>query len=319
MEKQNPRSCSRVLPLFMMLSCILIITSCSKDSTIENTSPVVEETTTSTTNNLTTTSTTFTTLKPSHIVVAVMENHSLSHIIGNSQAPYINSLVKDAHTAYMNQSFAVTHPSQPNYIALFSGSTQGITSDNMPTNAPWSSANLGVNLIGRGYSFAGYSEDLPSAGFTGATYHYYARKHNPWVDWQGTGYNRLSASTNQPLTDFPTNFTKLPTVSFVIPNLNNDMHNSTVSQGDTWLKYHLNNYIQWAKTNNSIFILTFDEDDFSQSNQITTLLIGANIKGGSYSTKINHYNVLRTIEQLYGTSYAGASAGVSAIKGIWLK
>ena len=62
---------------------------------------------------------------------------------------------------------------------------------------------------------------MPGVGFTGCSSHdgLYARKHNPWVN-----FSDVPASANQPFTSFPTNFTSLPTVSFVVPNLQNDMH-----------------------------------------------------------------------------------------------
>src|SRR5215475_3754205 len=95
---------------------------------------------------------------PDHIVIVIEENHSFSSIIGSSQAPYINGLANQG--ALFTQSFAVTHPSQPNYLALFSGSTQGITNDSCPHT--FAGDNLGHQLIAAGLTFAGYSESLPS-------------------------------------------------------------------------------------------------------------------------------------------------------------
>src|SRR5205814_3011695 len=125
---------------------------------------------------------------PDHIVVLIEENHSFSEIIGSASAPYINSLASQG--ALLTNSFAVTHPSQPNYLALFSGSTQGSTSDNTPTNLPFTTPNLGAQLLGAGRTFTGYSESMPSVGYTGdnaAGASGYWRKHNPWVNWQQIG------------------------------------------------------------------------------------------------------------------------------------
>ena len=61
--------------------------------------------------------------RPDHVVIVIEENHSYSEIIGSSAAPYINSLA--AQGALFTQSHATTHPSQPNYLHLFSGSNQG--------------------------------------------------------------------------------------------------------------------------------------------------------------------------------------------------
>ncbi len=133
----------------------------------------------------------------------------------------------------------------------------------------------------------------------------------------GTGTNQIPTTTNQPFTAFPTDFTKLPTVSFVIPNLNRDMHDGSISQGDTWLRNNMDKYIQWAKTHNSLFILTFDEDDGKHNNNIPTIFSGSIVKGGKDTTQINHYNVLRTIEDMYGLPHAGNAAFVTTITNCW--
>jgi PKD repeat protein len=252
-----------------------------------------------------------------HVVFVIEENKAYSQIIGNSAAPYINSLANGGNAALFTQSFAITHPSQPNYLDLFSGSNQGVTTDNLPTNLPFTTPNLGAELLQNGLSFTGYSEDLPSVGFTGATSGAYARKHNPWVNWQGSSTNGIPASDNQPFSAFPTNFAALPKLSIVVPNLNDDMHNGTVAQGDAWLQAHLDSYAQWAKTHNSLLVVTWDEDDNSSANHIATLMVGANVKQGQYSEHINHFNVLRTFEDMYGLPYAGASASATPITDIW--
>jgi hypothetical protein len=247
-----------------------------------------------------------------HVVIAVMENKSISSIVGNTtDAPYINSLLSSG--VNFTQSYAVTHPSQPNYLALFSGSTQGITDDTCPHT--FGTDNLGHQLIAAGYTFAGYSETMPSIGYTGCGYGTsgYVRRHNPWVD-----FSNLSPSTNLPYTSFPTDFTQLPTLSFVIPNLCNDMHDCSVSIGDSWLSSHINNYVNWAKTHNSLLILTWDEDDDTTSgNRILTLFAGANIKPGAYAESINHYSVLRTLENMYGLAALGNASAATPITDVW--
>jgi phosphatidylinositol-3-phosphatase len=243
-----------------------------------------------------------------HVVVAVMENHAFTSIIGSASAPYVNSLA--AEGALFTQSFGVTHPSQPNYLALFSGSTQGVTDDSCPHT--FTAPNLGQELLAAGRTFAGYSEDLPSVGYTGCTSGGYARKHNPWVD-----FTNVPSSANLRLADLPTDFTTLPTVSFVIPNLCDDMHDCPVSTGDTWLRTHLDAYVQWAATHNSLLVLTFDEDDSLHRNRIATVFVGAQVRPGSYSETIDHYAVLRTIEDMYGLPHAGASATATPITDVW--
>jgi hypothetical protein len=258
---------------------------------------------------------------PDHVIFVIFENHGYDQIMGNSAAPYLNSLISDSATALFTQSYAVTHPSQPNYLMLFSGSSQGVTNDSVPKNLPFTSPNLGVELLQKGRTFAGYSEDLPSIGFDGKSSGEYARKHNPWVNWQGTEKNGIPATLNLPLTSFPSGYDLLPTVSFVIPNQIHDMHNGEdperISKADAWLKTRLDGYIQWAKTHNSLLIITYDEGGGNERNHIFTLFVGEKVKHGSYDQKIDHYGVLRTIEEMYGLPYAGSSAASSAINNVW--
>ena len=247
-----------------------------------------------------------------HVVIVVMENKSIGSIVGNTtDAPYINSLLSSG--ANFTQSYAVTHPSEPNYLALFSGSTQGITDDSCPHT--FDTDNLGHQLIAAGYTFAGYSETMPSIGYTGCAYGSsgYVRRHNPWVN-----FSDLSSSTNLPYTSFPSDFTQLPTLSFVIPNLCNDMHDCSISTGDSWLSSHISSYVDWAKTHNSLLILTWDEDDDTTSaNQILTLFVGANIQPGAYGESINHYSVLRTLEDMYGLAALGNASAATPITDVW--
>ena len=244
-----------------------------------------------------------------HVVVVMEENTSETSIYGNSSAPYINSLKNGG--VYFTNSFAVTHPSQPNYLALFSGSTQGITDDSCPHT--FSANNLGNELRSAGLSFAGYSESMPSNGYTGCTSGSYARKHSPWIN-----FSDLPTSTNLTFAAFPTDFTTLPTVSFVIPNLCDDMHDCSVASGDTWLKNNIDAYAQWAKTHNSLLIVTWDEDDSTTSaNQIATIFYGANLSNGPYQETINHYTILRTLEDMYSVAALGSAANATAISDVW--
>jgi phosphatidylinositol-3-phosphatase len=257
---------------------------------------------------------------PKHVVIVIEENHNYSEIIGSSAAPYINNLA-DSMGALFTESSALTHPSQPNHLMLFSGSNQGVTDDNLPAGLPFTAANLGASLIKSGKTFVGYSEDMPSVGYTGTTSGAYARKHNPWVNWQNGTTNGIPSTSNLPFTSFPADFDSLPTVSFVMPTCNNDMHNgtnpATITTGDTWLQNHLNAYIQWTKTNNSLFILTYDEGTQTGNNKIVTLFVGSMVKPGRYNETINHYSVLRTIEDMFGLPYAGESSSAMAIADCW--
>jgi phosphatidylinositol-3-phosphatase len=246
--------------------------------------------------------------RPDHVVVVMFENHAQGEVVGSANAPYITSLASTG--ANFTQSFAVTHPSQPNYLALFSGSTQGITNDSCPHT--FSTGNLGQQLVAAGLTFAGYSEALPSTGSTVCTSGRYARKHSPWVN-----FSNLATSTNKQFTAFPTDFTALPTLSFVIPDLCDDMHDCSVRTGDTWLQTHLKPYADWAATHNSVLIVDFDEDDSSSTNRIPTIFAGQPVKPGTYTERITHYSVLRTLEDLYGLSHLGNAGSAATITDVW--
>ncbi|KIZ16079.1 alkaline phosphatase family protein [Streptomyces natalensis] len=250
---------------------------------------------------------------PDHVVVVVMENHAYSQVIGSSSAPYINNTLK-AGGANLTQSFALTHPSEPNYYMLFSGSNQGRTDDSCVPVQSLSAPNLGSELIGAGKTWDSYNEDLPSEGSTVCSSGNYAQKHNPWF-----GFSNVPLNTAKTMAQFPTDYSTLPKVSFVVPNLCNDMHDCSVATGDTWIKNKLSAYATWAQSHNSILAVTFDEDNKQSGNRIPTVLYGAHVAPGSSSaTTYNHYNMLRTLEDLAGlTTHAGNAATASDITGIW--
>ena len=247
--------------------------------------------------------------RPRRTVVVMFENHAYNEIIGNPQAPYINALARRG--ALFTSSYAVSHPSEPNYLALFSGSTHGVTSDQCPTTlrAP----NLAADLIAAGLGFTGYAEGVPAPGSRACVSGEYARKHVPWTD-----FSNVPPAVNQPFSRFPVgDFARLPAVSFVIPNLCHDMHDCPVGTGDTWLRRHLSGYVSWALTHDGLLIVTWDEDDGSQSNHIATIFAGQQVRPGRYGRPIDHYNVLRTIEQAYGLPYRGQAARHYAITWVW--
>jgi len=248
---------------------------------------------------------------PAHIVIVLEENKPDSAVMGSKAAPYLNALANSG--ANMTQSFAETHPSEPNYLALFSGNTFGLTSDACPVNAG-AAPNLASELLAAGYTFGGFSEDIPAVGSPVCSAGKYARKHVPWVN-----FTNVPAATSVPFSAFNsrTDYASLPTVSFVIPNLDNDMHDGTIAQADTWLFDNLSHYANWAVANNSLLIISFDEDDGGSKNQIPTVIYGGHVKPGSYSEPISHYNVLATIEEMYGLPKTGLAANAPAISDIW--
>src|ERR1051326_4238099 len=243
---------------------------------------------------------------PDHIVIVIEENKGFSDVIGSSKATFINSLAKNG--ASLTNYHGLHHPSQPNYLELF----------------------------------AGFPENLPS-DLSMCTSDEYARKHCPRLDFTG-----IDPSLSFDTTKFPTTaagFKKLPDVSIVIPNLLDDMHSTEgqthghnvpreVHQGDAWLKTHIGPYAKWAMTHNSLLIVTWDEDsatypypnDCSQAidtpsaqypNHIPTIIVGRPVKPGKSDTEYTHYDLLRTLEDIYGLTAIGGSSGAQPITGIW--
>jgi acid phosphatase len=246
---------------------------------------------------------------PDHVVIAMMENHPYSNILGNSstnpndQDPYIRSLA--AEGASFTNSYGVTHPSLPNYYAFLSGSD--IVKDNTwPAPSSVDTPNLPNELATHGYSFGNYTDQgVP----------------NQWLRYTTTpGTADHLNPIDKRLEDFPSTpagYASLPTVSLVVGNGIQSMHDGTIAQGDAWVQSQFGTYINWARTHNSLFVLTWDEDDFTPVNHVATIFYGPMVKAGSYDQKINHYNVLRTVLDMYGLPHINHTADVSTISGAW--
>ena len=245
-----------------------------------------------------------------HVVLVIEENRSFQVIVDAKDTPYIHQLV--AEGALFTQSYAIDHPSEPNYLALFAGDTEGLKDDSCPHE--YKGANLAEALQAKKFTFTIYSENLPQAGFDGCGSEdkLYRRKHNPVPN-----FTTVPSGEDQPWSAFPADFSRLPTVAYVVPNMINDMHDGSAAQGDDWLKKNLDGYVQWAKTHHSLLILTWDEDDGTQNNQIVTLVVGEGVKPGRYDRRLTHYDVLRTLTDMYGLKPIGHGAEATAISDIW--
>lgn len=249
--------------------------------------------------------------RPDHVVVVIEENRDYTQIMDTQRSDsYIHSLAKRG--SLLTQSYGVTHPSQPNYLALFSGSIQGITDNSCPHTL--NSDNLASTLIDAGLSFASYAEGLPDIGDLSCSAGAYQRKHNPVTNWQGT---RLPASVNLRFNDFPADFSQLPTIAFVIPDQNNDMHDGNFFVADAWLRTHIEPYVEWAFKHNSLLILTWDEGGYLSDNRIVTLLVGPMVKHGKSAQHTNHYGILRTLLDFYQLPAVAASHDAEPLKNIW--
>jgi acid phosphatase len=249
--------------------------------------------------------------RPEHVVVVIEENKSFDAIVGNTaQAPYLNSLIP--HAALFTQSYGVSHPSQPNYFAIFAGRTNSNGDACAVSGIPPTADNLGSELLTHGLTFVGYAEGLPTPGYRGCTAGNYARKHAPWAY-----FPTIPASSIQPFTAFPHDYAKLPTVAFVIPDIQNDMHSGSIKRGDAWLRRNLPPLVAWAAQHNTLIIITWDESSAPLTNHIPTLFVGPMVRPGRYPEPITHYAVLRTIEDMYGLPHAGHAAEVQPIVDCW--
>jgi phosphatidylinositol-3-phosphatase len=243
-----------------------------------------------------------------HIVIVIEENHDGSAVMAD---PWFAGLGRQG--AVMTDFHGITHPSQPNYFALFSGSTQGVTDDG---DHDLSAPNLALSLRGAGLGFAGYCEDLPAVGSRISRAGSYVRKHNPVAS-----FTNVPAVMNRPFSDFPADYALLPTVSLVVPNMQHDMHDGSVREAGAWLEANIAAYGSWALSHNSLLVVTFDESS-ARSNPVTTpiaaILVGARILAGATSSEpANIYSLLRLVLEIYGLVPLGNAATATRINGLW--
>jgi len=247
-----------------------------------------------------------------HIIVVVMENHSYDQV---RLLPYTASLI--AANSSFSASYALTHPSQPNYIGMWAGALLGVSNDNCPApGSPFSAQNLGYACESAGISWRAYSENLPSVGSSVCTAGggLYVRKHCPW-----TNFGDLDHNNERPYTDLSVDIANdaLPRLAYVIPNQCNNTHDCTTTVGDNWLAANLPAMID-AVGPNGVVILTWDEDDSHSANHILTVFAGPMVHAGYVSPgTVNHYTVLRTICEALGIAPFGGAVGQAPIIDVW--
>ena len=228
-----------------------------------------------------------------HVVWIVFENHSYDDIVGNSRAPYLNQLAAQCGSA--TDMHAETHPSLPNYIAMTSGSTQGITDDNPPADHPLASSSI-FSQVG---DWRSLEESMPTpCDHTDSGL--YAVRHNPATYYVGLASS--CPSLDVPLGSTPSIGAKF---TFITPNLCNDMHDCGAATGDAWLSHELPAILDSAayQSGGTAIFITWDEDDRSSDNHIPTFVIAPSVRPGTaVSTPFTHYSMLRTTEELLGIS-----------------
>ena len=260
-----------------------------------------------------------------HVMVIVEENRGYAATLGSCTAdPYLCSLA--AGYASLTSWYGIAHPSAPNYLALDSGSTQGVTSDCTPDGGgcgPFPASDLGGELSSAGIPWVAYMEGMPSpcarVGGTGD----YAEKHNPFMYFS---VNRGNACARH-IVPYPgaqamsaaLNAGTPPDFLWVTPNLGNDMHDGSVAQGDAWLRGNLPAVLasSWFADHGTV-IITMDENDAAPSGsccgnagggRVPMIVISATTRGrGAIAMSGDHYSTLRTIEEVFGLHLLGSAA-----------
>jgi acid phosphatase len=249
----------------------------------------------------------------SHVIVIVMENAEYEEVIGASSAPYVNSLAR--RYALASDSFAITHPSLPNYLALTSASTHGISSD--CTDCHVSSTNIVDQLEAAGISWGAYLENVPAPCFRGADAGAYAKKHNPFIyydDIAGSpGRCRRLVGFTQLAADLRSG--RLPSYTWITPNLCDDGHDCGVSAGDRFLARTVPALLRELGPH-GFLLITWDEGTSDRGccgaahgGRIATILAGPDVlPGARQHAPVDHYGALATIEQAFSLPLlAGAS------------
>jgi hypothetical protein len=236
------------------------------------------------------------------VVVVVMENAESGEVIGSAAAPYTNSLVGVYGLA--SESYAVAHPSLPNYLALTSGSTNGVSSD--CTDCHVRAQNIVDQLEAAHVSWKAYLEDAPSPCFRGAESGGYAKKHNPFIYYDDiassparcrrlVGFAQLAADLRRG---------QLPTYVWITPNLCDDGHDCGVAAADRFLARTLPAVIRELGPH-GFLVLTWDEGSSdlgccggaAHGGHVATIVIGPDVRRGARdNAPVDHYGVLGTIE-----------------------
>ncbi|HEV2943959.1 MAG TPA: alkaline phosphatase family protein [Solirubrobacteraceae bacterium] len=233
-----------------------------------------------------------------------MENEEASSVIGNHAAPYINRLALQG--ALATSSYAVTHPSLPNYLALTGGSTFGIESD--CTDCHVGARNLVDELEAAGISWKAYMQDMPGPCFAGASSGLYAKKHDPFIYYDDVRLSPKRCANVVPASELDKDLAAgaLPRFAWITPNMCNDMHDCDVATGDRYLAGLFPRLIAAVGASGAVF-LTWDEGasdsgccKVAAGGRIVTIAAGGAARrharaAGSY----DHYSLLRTIEDAW--------------------
>jgi phospholipase C len=255
----------------------------------------------------------------SRIVVVVFENKSFEELIGSAAAPTFNRLA--GRYSLLTRYYALARPSLPNYLALVSGSTQGV--GETCTTCVFDARNLADTIEASGRTWKTYAEGLPVRGFTGAESGLYVKRHNPLVYFTSVVSRPARLRRVVPYSEFIGDLKRgrLPDFSLVIPDMCNGMHDCPVGRGDAWLKRFLRPVLGNPQLAGGAVFVTFDEPSGRQTietGRLATLVLGPMVRPGARSgARLTHYGLLRTIENAWRLQHLGEARTATPILGIW--
>jgi hypothetical protein len=249
----------------------------------------------------------------SRVAVIVMENKEAGDVLSNPSSRYVNALARRYGLA--TRSFAIGHPSLPNYLALTSGSTHGIASD--CTDCHVGAPNIVDQLERAHRSWKGYMEGLPAPCSTVASHGRYAKKHDPFLYYDDVlrqprrcrkvvGFDQLRADLRR---------AALPAFSFISPDLCHDTHDCDIGTGDRFLAALVPQVLRRLGPH-GFLVLTWDEGTSSagccgdaHGGRVVTVVAGPDVRRGARMARpVDHYGLLRTIESALGLGWLGEAA-----------
>jgi hypothetical protein len=250
---------------------------------------------------------------PPHVAVIVMENEEYGDLLAAPHIPYIRHLV--ASGALAGQMYAIAHPSLPNYLALATGSTHGITDDCTDCSVPGS--GLAGQLSAHRISWRAYMEGMPRPCFTGAGAGQYAKKHNPFIYADAVRTSAADCARIVPFSALARDeqARTLPRFIWVTPNLCHDMHDCDPGTGDRFLAATVPALLA-AMGPRSLLVLTWDEGSsdngccrLAHGGHVLTVLAGPAARHRArLATATDHYSTLQLIEDLFALPRAGGAA-----------
>lgn len=249
------------------------------------------------------------------VLIVTLENEDYEQAI---QQTFLRDLAQKG--ALFTNFIAEAHPSQGNYIAMTSGSLNGVRDDR---NIDLNVKHIGDLLEAKGKTWKVYAEAYPGGCFTGARSGTYVRKHNPFISYLNVQKDpsRCANIVNANALQADLQADKLPDYSFYVPDLNNDGHDTNIGFADRWLSKVFGPLLQNQRfMRDMLFIVTMDESEQKNpTNHIYTAFYGNGIiPGSTVKTRHDHYSMLRTIEDAFDIGNLGQNdARATPAQGIW--